>query len=39
MGKPSSEQKKVDNHGRPALVVDDEGFLHLVFGGHGGHAG
>jgi len=26
----------VDNHGRPALVVDAGGYIHLVFGGHGG---
>jgi len=26
----------IDNHGKPALVIDDEGFIHLVFGGHGG---
>jgi hypothetical protein len=38
MGKPGSEQKKVDNHGRPALIIDDDGYVHLAFGGHGGHA-
>ncbi len=27
----------VDNHGRPALIVDTKGHIHLVFGGHGGH--
>ena len=27
---------KIDNHGKPALIVDDEGYIHLVFGGHGG---
>ena len=27
---------KIDNHGKPALVVDAEGYIHLVFGGHGG---
>ncbi len=27
---------KIDNHGKPALVVDGEGYIHLVFGGHGG---
>jgi hypothetical protein len=25
-----------DNHGRPAMIVDGEGRIHLVFGGHGG---
>ena len=28
--------KKIDNHGKPTLVVDGEGYIHLVFGGHGG---
>jgi hypothetical protein len=28
-----------DNHGRPALIVDGKGYVHLVFGGHGGHFG
>lgn len=27
---------KIDSHGKPTLVVDSEGFIHLVFGGHGG---
>jgi hypothetical protein len=27
---------KIDNHGKPALVVDNEGYIHLFFGGHGG---
>jgi len=27
---------KIDNHGRPALIVDGEGYIHLIFGGHGG---
>jgi hypothetical protein len=27
---------KVDNHGRPALIVDGNGYIHLIFGGHGG---
>ncbi len=27
---------KIDNHGKPALVIDNEGYVHLFFGGHGG---
>jgi hypothetical protein len=27
---------KIDNHGKPALIVDGDGYIHLVFGGHGG---
>lgn len=30
---------EVDNHGRPALIVDGEGYIHLIFGGHGGAFG
>lgn len=28
--------KRIDNHGKPTLVVDKEGYIHVVFGGHGG---
>ena len=27
---------ELDNHGRPALIVDRQGYIHLVFGAHGG---
>jgi len=27
----------VDNHGRPAMIVDGKGYIHIVFGGHGGY--
>ena len=29
---------ELDNHGRPALIVDRQGYIHLIFGGHGGEA-
>ncbi|WP_168796636.1 BNR-4 repeat-containing protein [Cognatitamlana onchidii] len=28
--------KKIDNHGKPTLILDNEGYIHVVFGGHGG---
>ena len=28
--------KKIDNHGKPTLIIDRDGYIHLVFGGHGG---
>lgn len=31
-----SNSKKIDNHGKPSLVVDGQGYIHIVFGGHGG---
>ena len=31
-----NDPTKPDNHGRPALVVDNAGYVHIVFGGHGG---
>ncbi len=34
MGKDKS--RKIDNHGKPTLVVDKEGYIHIAFGGHGG---
>jgi len=27
---------KIDNHGRPTLVVSNDGYIHLFYGGHGG---
>jgi hypothetical protein len=27
---------KVDNHGKPAMIIDAKGYIHLAFGGHGG---
>ncbi|MFT5368636.1 MAG: hypothetical protein ACI8V2_003602 [Candidatus Latescibacterota bacterium] len=27
---------RVDNHGRPAMIVDAKGYIHIIFGGHGG---
>ncbi len=39
MGKSrgSTPPKKIDNHGKPAMVIDSQGYIHLMFGGHGGH--
>ena len=28
-----------DGHGKPTIAVDDAGYIHMVFGGHGGHSG
>ena len=36
MGKDPNRKKDIDNHGKPALLIDDEGYLHIAFGGHGG---
>lgn len=27
---------KFDNHGKPTLLIDDEGYIHVYYGGHGG---
>jgi len=27
---------KIDDHGKPAMIIDDAGHIHVVFGGHGG---
>ena len=29
-------EAKIDNHGKPAMIIDYKGYIHLVFGGHGG---
>ena len=36
MGKDPNRKKKIDNHGKPAIFIDDAGFIHIAFGGHGG---
>lgn len=36
MGKDSTRKKKIDNHGKPSILIDDEGYIHIAFGGHGG---
>ncbi|WP_309008720.1 BNR-4 repeat-containing protein [Pelagicoccus sp. SDUM812005] len=36
MGKDPNRTKKIDNHGKPTLIVDDEGYIHVFYGGHGG---
>ena len=28
--------KKIDSHGKPTLLIDDEGYIHIFYGGHGG---
>ena len=33
------DPKGIDNHGRPAMIVDGKGYIHLIFGGHGGNSG
>ncbi len=38
MGKAQDSASKADQdaHGKPAMVVDRQGYVHVVFGGHGG---
>lgn len=26
---------KIDSHGKPAMIIDDEGYIHIIYGGHG----
>lgn len=28
--------KKIDSHGKPTMIIDDAGFIHIFYGGHGG---
>ncbi|MDU0352556.1 BNR-4 repeat-containing protein [Paraglaciecola aquimarina] len=28
--------KKIDSHGKPTLLIDDAGYIHVFYGGHGG---
>jgi hypothetical protein len=34
MGKDPN--RKIDNHGKPSIMIDDAGYIHITFGGHGG---
>jgi len=36
MGKDPNRKKRIDNHGKPAILIDDADFIHIAFGGHGG---
>lgn len=36
MGKDPNRKKKIDNHGKPAILIDDAGYIHIAYGGHGG---
>lgn len=36
MGKDPTRKKKIDNHGKPSMIIDDAGYIHITFGGHGG---
>lgn len=32
----SKNGRKRDSHGKPAMAQDDDGYFHIIFGGHGG---
>lgn len=32
----SKGDRKIDSHGRPIIELDSQGFIHIVYGGHGG---
>lgn len=36
MGKDPNRKKKIDNHGKPSMLIDNQGYIHIAFGGHGG---
>ncbi|EWH10496.1 hypothetical protein DS2_07678 [Catenovulum agarivorans DS-2] len=36
LGKDAEQPKKIDNHGKPTMIIDDLGYIHVFFGGHGG---
>lgn len=38
MGKDPNRKNKIDNHGKPSIIIDDAGYIHIAFGGHGGMA-
>jgi beta-galactosidase beta subunit len=36
MGKDPTRKKNIDNHGKPAILIDKDDYIHIAFGGHGG---
>lgn len=36
MGKDPNRKKRIDNHGKPSIIIDNDGYIHIAFGGHGG---
>lgn len=36
LGKSPDQPARIDNHGKPTLIIDDAGYIHVFFGGHGG---
>ncbi len=38
LGKDLTQPKNIDNHGKPTMMIDNLGHIHVFFGGHGGDA-
>lgn len=36
LGKGPEFADRHDSHGKPTLLIDDEGYIHIFYGGHGG---
>ncbi|MEN8966481.1 MAG: BNR-4 repeat-containing protein [Polaribacter sp.] len=36
MGKDPNRKKNIDNHGKPAILIDNDDYIHIAYGGHGG---
>lgn len=36
LGKGPAFATKIDSHGKPTLLIDDAGYIHIFYGGHGG---
>ena len=36
LGKGPEFENKIDSHGKPTLLIDDAGYIHIFYGGHGG---
>lgn len=38
LGKKSTKKFRIDNHGKPTMLIDDLGYIHIFYGGHGAGA-
>ena len=36
LGKGPEFANKIDSHGKPTMLIDDAGYIHIFYGGHGG---
>lgn len=36
LGRRPLSEGRIDNHGKPTMIIDQAGYIHIFYGGHGG---